>query len=178
MIEPQTRRRLIGGSLFVFIAGLIIFMRLLPLSPGKVTLPGPDLLLCLTFAWVLRRPGQVPPALIAAVFLFEDIMLMRPIGLWAFFVLLATEALRAREHRWRDQAFVFEWARIAVLIALMLLGARVMMALLMVPLPALGQVILQYFATVICYPLAVLVGHWLLGLRRASPVEAELMRNR
>lgn len=177
MIEAQTRRRLLGGALFTFIAALLIFTRLLPLAPGQVMLPGPDVLLCLTFAWVLRRPGQVPAGLIAAVFLFEDVMLMRPPGLWTLFVLIATEALRAREHRWRDQAFVFEWARVAALLALMMLAQRVMMAVFLLPLAALGQVILHYLATVACYPLAVLAGRWLLGLVRVSPAEAGMMRN-
>ena len=38
----------------------------------------------------------------------------------------------------------------------------------MLPVPALGQVLLQVIATVATYPLVVLAARWLIGLRRAS----------
>lgn len=170
MTDARTRRRILGMALFVLLAGMVLFVRLLPLAPGKIILPGPDLLVCLCFAWVLRRPEQVPAPLIAAVFFTCDILLMQPPGLWTFFVILGSEALRKRAARWRDQAFVFEWARIAALLGLMTVGARVMMGLVFVPLPALGQVMMQYLATVLCYPVVVGVGWAFLGLRHPEPV--------
>jgi len=42
-------------------------VRILPLSTEPGSVPGPDVVLCLTFAWVLRRPEYVPALLIAAV---------------------------------------------------------------------------------------------------------------
>lgn len=178
MIEPQTSRRLIGQSLFVGVGMFIMFLRILPLSPGAIRLPGPDLMLCLTFAWVLRRPEQVPAILIAALFLVEDLLLLRPLGLHAFVVLMATEALRTREPRWRDQAFVFEWLRVGTLMLLMIIGERLIMAVMLIPMPALGFVSLQFLATIAAYPVVVLAAHWLLGLRRTSPAEAETLRTR
>ncbi len=178
MIEPQTRRRLIGQSLFVGVGLAIMFLRLLPLSPGYIRLPGPDVMLCLTFAWVLRRPDQVPAVLIAALFLVEDLLLSRPPGLHAFVVLMATEALRTREPRWRDQAFVFEWLRIGILMLLMIIGERLIMAMLLIPMPALGLVSLQFLATIAAYPVVVMAAHWFLGLHRISPAEAEMTRTR
>lgn len=172
MTDPRSRRRALGMVRFTFLAGVILFIRLLPLAPGKIVAPGPDILLCLCFSWVLRRPEQVPALLIAAVFFVSDVMLMQPLGLWTFFVLLATEALRARASRWRDQAFVFEWLRVALLLGLMTAGARLMMVLLFVPTPALGQVVMQYLASVLCYPLVVGVGWAVLGLRRPPAGES------
>ncbi|AXC49436.1 rod shape-determining protein MreD [Paracoccus suum] len=175
MIEAPTRRRLIGQSIYVCTALLLLFLRLLPLHPGAVTWPGPDLLLCLTLAWVLRRPEQVPVVLIAAVFLIEDVLLQRPIGLWAAIAVLGTEAARHREVRWREHAFMVEWLRVGVLIAVMILAQRIAMALFVLPLPALGQTMLQLLATVAAYPPVVLAGHLLFGLRRGTPGDSDAM---
>ncbi|MRX49594.1 rod shape-determining protein MreD [Paracoccus sp. S-4012] len=172
MIGPAHRRRLIGRSVFIGLALLLLFARLLPISPGHVATPGPDLLLCLTLAWVLRRPDQVPVLLIAATILLEDVLLMRPVGLWAAVVVMGSEAARAREARWREQPFMVEWLRVALLLAAMMLGCRLAMALFLVPQPPLGQVALHLLATVAAYPPVVLAAH-LLGLRRPAPGEGE-----
>lgn len=177
MIEGPGRQAMIGGALFVLSMGLLTFLRLLPLSTGLTGWPGPDLGLCLTFAWVLRRPDRLAVPVIALVFLAEDVLLLRPLGLWTVLALLATEAARLREARWRDQPFMVEWLRVAILIGAMMLGCRVVMLIFLLPVPALGQVILQYMATLAAYPLVVFAARWLIGLRRVSPAEAEIMRH-
>ena len=48
MSPVPVRRRLLGQAVFVAVALLILFLRLLPLAPGRVAWPGPDLILCLT----------------------------------------------------------------------------------------------------------------------------------
>lgn len=175
MMTRGTRRRLIGTAAYVGLAMLILFLRLLPLAPGRVPWPGPDLLLCMSLAWVLRRPDQLPAPLIAAAVLVEDLLLTRPIGLWAAMVVLGSEVARAREARWRAQPFVVEWLRVAVLMALMMGAARLAMLVVLLPVPALGQVLLHWLATVAAYPLVVLAGAALMGLRRAAPGESEGM---
>lgn len=176
MIEGPSRQVLVGTGLFILCMGLLTFLRLLPLSTGMVGWPGPDLGLCLTFAWVLRRPDQLPALAIALVFLAEDLLLLRPIGLWAAVMLLATEAARLREARWRDQPFMIEWLRVAILIGAMMLGYRVVLLIFLSPVPALGQILLQYLATVAAYPLVVFVARWLIGLRRDTASGAETTR--
>ncbi|MFD2439676.1 hypothetical protein ACFSS8_05565 [Paracoccus kondratievae] len=79
MTEHARRLRIFGQVLFILLFLAILFWRLLPLSPGSIGWPGPDLALCLTVFWVLRRPEQVPVLTIAALFLIEDILLMRPL---------------------------------------------------------------------------------------------------
>lgn len=170
MIGSATRRRLIGQSAYIALALLILFVRLMPLHPGRITLPGPDLALCLTLAWVLRRPEQIPALIIAAVFLIEDALLLRPIGLWAALVVMGSEAVRTREPRWREQPFVVEWLRVSVLMAVMMLANWLAMAVVLMPLPPLGLLVLHLLATVAAYPFVVLVAHFI-GLRRKSPKE-------
>ncbi|WP_347137934.1 rod shape-determining protein MreD [Paracoccus sp. SSK6] len=167
---------LIGTVLFCAAMAVLLFLRLLPLTAGAVRLPGPDLGLCLTFAWVLRRPDQLAAVVIAAVFTVQDIVLFQPLGLWAAIVLAGTETARLREARWRDQPFMVEWLRIAILMGVMMLGYRIIQVLFMMPVPALGQVILHYIATAAAYPPVVLAARALIGLRRITPIEAEQMR--
>ncbi|MDO5646940.1 rod shape-determining protein MreD [Paracoccus sp. (in: a-proteobacteria)] len=172
MNGTPTRTVLIGSALFLACYGVILFLRLLPLSGGPVIWPGPDTGLALIFAWVLRRPDQLPAAVIVLAVVIEDILLLRPLGIWALFTLLAAESARLREHRWRDQSFMIEWLRVAILMAGMVVGYRVVLFVFMVPLPALGPVLLNYLATVAAYPVVVFVARWLIGLRRASQAES------
>ncbi|TGN67593.1 rod shape-determining protein MreD [Paracoccus liaowanqingii] len=166
MIQIPTRSLVLGSLVFLGAAWALLFIRLLPLSEGIMGWPGPDLGLALILAWVLRRPDQLAAAVIVLAVLVEDLLLMRPLGLWAAVVLIGLEAARLREPRWRDQPFMVEWLRVGILIGGMMLGYRLMQILFLLPVAALGQVILQYLATVMAYPLVVFAARWLLGLRR------------
>lgn len=174
MNDIVKRRKIVAIAGYVGIGLVALFFRLLPLNPGEPGLPGPDIMLALTLAWVLRRPDQLPVAIIVALALVGDFILDRPIGLWSFFVLVATELLRPRSQRWADQAFVFEWMRVAALIGLMLIGYRLMMMLFLLPVPPLAPVMLQWLATVAAYPVVVLALH-MIGIRRLSATEIEMM---
>lgn len=177
MKGTRPQRVLMGTCLFILLQVGILFGRLLPLSVGHIDWPGPDIALCLAFTWMIRRPDQVPALVIAAVFLLEDIMLLRPVGLWAAIALIACEYIRLREMRWRDQPFVVEWLRISALLGAMVLGYRVVQYVFLLEPPALGMVLLQYIATITFYPVVVLAARWLIGLRRISPIEAEMLRH-
>ncbi len=174
MNERIRRHQLAGTAVYIGMGLLMLFMQLMPINPGEPGFPGPDVMLCITCAWVLRRPDQLPAVIIVAMVLIGDFMLGRPFGLWSLLVLVATELLRPRAQRWTDQAFVFEWLRVSVLIGLMLIGYRVLMVLFLLPVPALGSVMLQCLATVAAYPAVVLMLH-LIGVRRLSAAEIELM---
>lgn len=172
----MTRQVLIGTALFCGTMAALLFLRLLPLSAGTVRLPGPDIGLCLVLAWVLRRPDQIAAPVIALAFVVQDIILFHPPGLWPAIVLIGSEAARLREGRWRDQPFMVEWLRIAILMGVMMLGYRIAQVLFMMPVPALGQAILHFIGTVAAYPLVVLGARVLIGLRRITSTQVEQMR--
>ncbi|TKW67779.1 MAG: rod shape-determining protein MreD [Paracoccus denitrificans] len=174
MSERTRRRRLVGMAVYIGIGLAMLFFQLMPINAGATGFPGPDLMLCVTCAWVLRRPDQLPAAIIVAMTLIGDFLLGRPFGLWSLFILAATELLRPRAYRWSDQAFVFEWLRVSLLIGLMMVGYRFVMMLFLLPVPALGPVMLQWLATVAAYPIVVLCLH-LIGIRRLGAAELELM---
>lgn len=174
MTEGFKRRRMVSIAIYVALGLAILFFQLMPLNPGRPGLPGPDLMLCLTFAWVLRRPDQLPAPIIVALALIGDFLLGRPFGLWSFFILVGSELLRPRAQRWADLALLFEWLRVALLIGLLLIGYRLMMMLFLLPVPALGPVMLQWLATVAAYPVVVLALQ-LIGVRRLNAAEIEMM---
>jgi len=159
-------------ALWLLIAAVSIVVRLLPLGnePGW---PMPDVLLALTLAWVLRRQSHLPAALIALVFLIEDLFLMRPPGLWALMVLLGSEFLRRRESVVRELNLLFEWAMVAGVMLAMVLGNRVLRALVVTPndplLPALAGLLL----TILTYPVVVLVLQGVLRIRKPATGEVD-----
>lgn len=178
VIDHVRNARYAQMALYTLLVLAILLLRLLPMSPGLTRWPGPDLTLCLTFIWVLRRPDQIPVLLIALAFLVEDLMLLRPIGLWTAIVVIGSEAARVREQRWREQSFMVEWLRVSILIALMMFGYRIALAISFVPLPSFGQMMMQLIATVMAYPVVALAARWALGLTRLDITEAEIMRQR
>ena len=178
MVDPLTRRRIAHRALYVGLVAAILFLRLLPVNPMATGIPGPDLTLALTLAWVLRRPDYVPALLIVAAFLLEDLMFWRPVGLWALIVLVGTEFLRAREGATRDLPFLLEMALVAGVMVAMLLLNRMILGLAMVDQPALGLELLRLVMTLIAYPFVVALSRLAFGLRRAAPGEIDPLGHR
>ncbi len=168
MAEPATRRWRFR-AVYVALAFAVAFVQLLPLGGRAGHLAGPDLILCLTFAWVLRRPDYVPVAMVALVMLAADILFLRPPGLWAAFAVAGYEVLRSRAAVTRDRSFLLEWATVAsVVVALTLLQFLVLTVFAVIR-PVFGLVLAEMLATILAYPLVVLVSVRLLRVRRATP---------
>lgn len=175
MVDALTLRRMIYWLLFAALSALVFFAHLLPIEVGAARLPAPDLILCLAFAWVLRRPDYVPLLLVALVTLLGDWLLLRPPGLWTALVLIGLEFLRTRQQFTREMPFPVEWAMVASVLLAATLANRLVLALFQVPQGGLGLTLLQLGATALAYPLVVLVTHGLLGVRRVAPGELEQM---
>ncbi len=178
MVDPVSSRRIGYRALFLGIALILLFLRVLPMSAVPVRWPGPDLMLCVAIAWVLRRPDYVPALALVAVFLLDDIVAMRAPGLWTLIVLLATEFLRSREAMTRDLPFALEWAMVGGVVAVMMLANRLVLGLFMVPQGALTPVLMHMLSTVVAYPVVVAVSHALLGLKKVAPGEVDALGHR
>jgi len=61
---------------------------------------------------------------------------------------------------------MIEWLRVGMLMALMMVANRMLLAVFFLPLPPLGQVIMQFIATLAAYPLVAGLAGWALGLPR------------
>jgi rod shape-determining protein MreD len=174
MSSPTSTRHIwTYRGVFLLLCGVIILGRLLPLGLGTSGLPGPDLLLAFTFAWLLRQPAVVPVVSIVIVFLLADFLLQRPPGLWAALVVMASESLRRRRLQMTEFPFLVEWGAIAGAVAGMVLAERVILWVLFTDLPSLGLSLTQGIVTVAIYPVVVAVSKFLFGLRKLGPADLE-----
>ena len=160
-------------GLFVALSLVLLFLRLLPLGSLAGKWPGPDILLCLIFAWTMRRPDYLPLALIAVVVLVEDLILMRPPGLWTGLVILASEFVRSRAALTRELNFGVEWLLVAGLMIGLLLAYRLIFAMVLLPQPAFGFAVVQTLWSILCYPAVVAVTRFALDLRKPAMGEVD-----
>ncbi|MBA4352838.1 MAG: rod shape-determining protein MreD [Rhodobacter sp.] len=158
---------------FLGLALALIFLKLLPLGSVAGDWPGPDLLLCLIFAWVMRRPDYLPVLLIGAVVLLEDLILLRPPGLWTALVILATEFVRARIALTRELQFITEWLLVAGLMVALLIAYRLAFTIVFLPQPAFGFALLQTLWSILCYPLVVVASRLAFDLRKPATGEVD-----
>lgn len=165
-------------ALWLALAGVWMFSRMLPLNIGGQGWPLPDLLLIMTLGWVLRRPAHLPALAIGLVWLVEDLLTLRPPGLWALMVLAGTEFLRARHAMVREINLGLEWAIVAGVMAAMWLGNRLILAIVMVPNVPLDLSLVQLLATVALYPVAVFVLHFVLRVRKPATGELDELGRR
>jgi rod shape-determining protein MreD len=173
MVEFWRQAHWVFRGLFLALALFLLFIRLLPFGNSPGALPGPDLLLCLILAWVIRRPDFLPMPLILGVILIEDLMLMRPPGLWTAIVVLATEFLRGRVALTRELNFLVEWMVISGVMLGMMLAYRLVMALAFVPQPAFGFAAVQLLWSIALYPLVVGLSRLVLDLRKPATGEID-----
>lgn len=175
MVDPITTRRWLYHLLFAGLALLTVFIQVLPVTIEVGSWPGPDVIFALAIAWGLRRPDYMPPLLIGGVVLIADLVLQRPPGLWAAIVVLAIEVVRARNALWRDLPFMLEWAIVSALIAACILLYWLILAVTMVGQAAIGLYLIQIIATVIAYPVVVVVSAFVLGVRKVAPGQVDAL---
>ncbi len=193
MVERRQTKRLIYVALFLSIALALSFYRFLPLAdygaefalPGSAPqqsdagrpwrLPMPDLMLCLTLAWMLRRPDLLPAPVIAGYFFIEDILLLRPPGLWALLVLMGSEYLRRRSEQLRGYGFLYEYALVAGLMLVLFLANRAVLAIVIMPREPLGLSFAHFLVTVLVYPAVVALSHFVFGLRKPATGEVDAL---
>lgn len=178
MADGIQRRVWLHRGIFLLLAFSMLFLRLLPLGTLPGHLPGPDLVLCVILAWVMRRPDYLPVLMIAAIVFLEDVMLMRPLGLWTALVVLATEFLRSRAALTRELSFAVEWMLIGGLMIGLLLIYRLFFAVSFLPQPAFGFALTQTLWSILCYPVVVMVSRALLDLRKPAMGELDAMGRR
>ena len=164
-------------ALFVALAGTVLFFQLLPFGAGPGAVPGPELTVCLVAAWVLRRPDYVPVWLLLPLLLVDDVLLMRPLGLWTLIVLLMSEYLRRRVDHAEVLPFWSEVGLVSGCIATAFFADHFALVLLLAERPPfLGQM-LHALATIVFYP-PVAIFSQLIGVRRLAPGELDSLGTR
>lgn len=158
---------------FVGVAFALLFLRLLPLGRPAGALPGPDILLCLIIAWMMRRPDFLPVWLLVPVVLLEDFLLLRPPGLWTALVVMATEFLRSRIALTRELNFLTEWLLASGLIVALMLAERVITGLALSPQAPFGLAVVRLAGTILAYPVIVGLSRLALGLHKPAMGEVD-----
>ncbi len=176
MIDPRTFRLWFYRALLVLLIGMITFVLMLPLSTLPAAFPGPDLMLVLVFAWVLRRPEYVPTPLVAGLFFLVDMLFLNPPGLRAALVVLGLEFLRRRAGM-RDRPFLAEWGLVAGVVAAILLGERLILTVFLVEQVSFGKIVLRFLMTAAAYPLVAAVTVFVFRVRHIMPGEADALRH-
>ena len=175
MADSLSANRWVYGPAYFGLMSLLMLWHILPIQVGPRGYPGPDMMICITFAWVLRRPQYLPTLLIAGVFLITDMLFMRPPGLWTAMVVLGIEFLRARETTSRELPFPAEWAMVAAVLVMMTVANRLVLSAAMVQQAGFGLTVLQLIATVLAYPIIVLLSRLLFDIRKMTPGEINTM---
>lgn len=173
MVEFWRQEHWAFRGLFLVIALVLVFIRLLPLGNAPGALPGPDLLICLTMAWIVRRPEFLPMPLVLGVFLAEDLIMMRPPGLWTAIVILVTESLRSRIALTRELSFLVEWLVVSGVMLGMLLVYRLALGIAFVPQAPFGFAIVQVLWSIAVYPIVVGLSRLALDLRKPATGEVD-----
>lgn len=190
MIDGASRDVWLHRVVFVVLALVFLFLRLLPMAepaPGACgpeegwcslmawlsRMPGPDLLLCIIFAWTMRRPDYLPALLIAAVVLMEDLVLLRPPGLWTAIVVIASEFIRNRVALTRELNFGVEWLLVSALMVAMLVIYRMGFGLVLLPQPPFGFALVQVLWSILCYPVVVFLSRVVLDLYKPGMGEVD-----
>ena len=173
MAEFWRQKHWIFRGLFVAVALVLLFLRLLPLGSAPGALPGPDLLVSVILAWIVRRPDFLPMPLILMVILAEDLILMRPPGLWTAIVILATEFLRGRIALTRELSFVVEWLLVSGVMLGMMLVYRLILGLALVPQAPFRFAIVQVLWSIAVYPVVVALSRLALDLRKPATGEVD-----
>lgn len=162
-------------AIFLVLSLFLITMKLLPLNLAASGIPGPDLLVLLAFAWMVRQPALVPIGLLLVVFLLADFLFMRPPGLWTALLLIAAESLRRRRLSMTELPFLVEWGTVAVLIMGMVLLNRIVLWMLLVDLNSLGLTLAHGIVTIAVYPVVVGISKFVFGVRKLGPTELEAL---
>ncbi|MEL6582568.1 MAG: rod shape-determining protein MreD [Pseudomonadota bacterium] len=179
-MEELTFKPLLRSVLMILIALTGLFLMISPVRPGVIGGVAPDLLACVVFFWVLRRPSHVNIGIIFGLGLTADLLLGRPTGLGALALLLMSEFLRGQSATLRDLHFVFEWVVVIALLLAATVAQHLVLWLTFAPTPGLVEQLAVTLTTALAYPVVAVFGRYALGLRyskrrfMASPHDEDL----
>ena len=175
MIDQSPLRLWSMRAAYLGLGLLIMLVQLMPLEFTPRRFAAPDYLICLSFAWAVRRPEYAPALSIALVMLLADFLFQRPPGLAAALVLVGAELLKRQARGLRDQPFMMEWLSMAIVTAGVFLAYRLVAAIFLVPQAPLALTLMQALGTVLAYPVVVLLSYAVLGLRKSAPGEVDTL---
>lgn len=173
MTEAKRENPTWGVTIFVALMISAILLRISPVQTAPGTWVMPDGMLVLACLYAARKPRYMPMLAVICVFLLGDLLFQQIPGLRTLLVLAATEVLRRQSKFLRAGTLTAEWLTVGATIGAVIVFERMIMALLLVPLPPLTHVLMGGVLSIACYPLVALVAGWALGLHRRAPGELD-----
>jgi rod shape-determining protein MreD len=152
--------RLIGAAVPALLAVLLVMLVNMPVSLTGGLIPAPALALACVYFWVLVRPDLMPPVVVLALGLLEDLLSGGPPGLWAAGFLAAlwlTDRQRETFAGLTGAGAVVGFAG-----AMLFAGAAAygLDAIVYLRLPPLPPLLLESVSTVVFYPLIAISMGW------------------
>lgn len=162
--------------LFISLALILLFIRLLPLQTLPSKLSGPDILMALIFYLSLQRPAAVPSVLIGAIILLEDLFLQRPPGLMAALVIAGSAWLKLAASQTQDRNWIKDWWMSALAMIAITVMLRVILTVALVPRPPALLHYSQLVATIIVFPIVAFFAYYVLKIRPDTALDRDKFR--
>lgn len=178
MADLVVRRPWPGRIVWIALFLVLTMIALLPFGATPAVWAGPDLLLVITLLWVMRRPELAPMPIIVILWFLTDLLLQRPPGLMTALVLLVSESLRRRNAALRALPPVLEWIAASAAIIAVTLAYRVVLALLLTSQAPLGLSLMRMVMTMLAWPVAAIIAHFIFGIARPAPGEVDALGKR
>lgn len=153
-------------ALFILLGVLAIAYPILPLQFTPLRWPAPELLFALTMAWVVRQPESAPFLLIAGLALLADAVLMRPMGLWAVLLLMASETVRFSYRSIQERGLVMEFSLVAALLLAMVIVQNILLLASFSQSLEAARMLQFGVLTLLCYPVMVAFLHYIIRVRK------------
>ena len=163
---------------FAFSCALILFILIVPIDAIPNRFPYPDFLLALTTALIVRRALVTPFWLIGIIFLMADIILSRPLGLWAFIVLISLEIVRNNRFAFREMSFFTEWATVTAVYLCMFLTQQALLGITFSQTYPLNGLLWEFAFTALVYPLAVFFVAGVMRIQKPLPGQSDALGQR
>lgn len=145
---------------------LAIAYPILPLQFTPARWPAPELLFALTMAWVVRQPESAPFLLIALLAIMADAVLMRPLGLWALLLLMASETVRFSYRAIQERGLIMEFSMVAALFLTMLIVQNILLWISFSQSLELARMLQFGMLTLLFYPFMVAFLHYIVRVRK------------
>ncbi len=152
--------------LYALVSFLLIAYPILPLQFSPDRWPAPELFFALTMGWIVRQPESAPFLLVAALALLADAVLMRPLGLWAFLLLIAAETLRFSAPSVQERGVVMEFTVVAGLLVAMVIVQNIVLWISFSQSLDAARMLQFVMLTLLCYPFMIAFMHYILRVRK------------
>ena len=99
----------IRGAIPLFLGLVLAAITFIPFGAPDLSVVLPSLTMPLVYYWTIHRPEVMPPAVVFAIGLWQDVLLGGPLGLMAFTLIVLRGIVETQRQVFRTQAFSVSW---------------------------------------------------------------------